>query len=193
MRTRQWVTILLIFLAVDLIAGVIIFVAWRNRNEHSYDALIAEVAKKYDVDPCLVKAIIWKESRFDPRAEGRAGEIGLMQVLPSTAGDWAQAVGRRNVSAVDLYDPRTNIEAGAWYLRRGLNFWKDCSDPLPFALAEYNAGRGNVNKWLPPDFQTNSAAFIEAIGFPTTKQYVLDVLGKYNYYKQTHEFKSTQR
>lgn len=188
MRARQWINILLIFLAVDLVAGILIYVAWRDRKEHSYDALIAEIAKKYDVDPCLVKAVIWKESRFDPRAEGKAGEIGLMQVMPSTAGDWARAVGRRNVSAVDLYDPRTNIEAGAWYLRRGLNFWKDCSDPLPFAVAEYNAGRGNVTKWLPPDFQTNPRAFIEAIGFPTTKQYVQDVVDRMQRYKDAKEF-----
>jgi soluble lytic murein transglycosylase len=111
-----------------------------------------------------------------------------MQVKPSTAGDWAQAVGRRNFSAGALYDPRTNIEAGAWYLRRGLNFWKDCEDPLPFAIAEYNAGRGNVNKWLPPDYQNNAQGFIEAIGFPTTKQYVQDVLERRRRYKEAKEF-----
>jgi len=188
MRAQQWIKILLVFLAVDIVAGVFIYLAWRDRTEHSFDSLIAEVARKYDMDPCLVKAVIWKESRFDPRAEGRAGERGLMQMLPSTAGDWALAVGRKNFAAVDLYDPRTNIEAGAWYLRRGLNYWKDCTDPLPFAIAEYNAGRGNVNKWLPSDYQTNAATFIEAIGFPTTKQYVQDVLERTQHYRNAGEF-----
>jgi soluble lytic murein transglycosylase len=190
MRARRWILLLLALLVVDLLAGVMIYFAGRQSRESDFDALILEVSKKYDVDPCLVKAVVWKESRFNPNATGARGERGLMQVLPNTAGDWMQEVGRKNLGQEDLYDPRTNIEAGAWYLRRGLNFWKDCSDPTPFAVAEYNAGRSNVTKWLPPDYQANAAAFIEAIGFPTTKQYVLDVLERMRHYRNAGEFSS---
>jgi soluble lytic murein transglycosylase len=189
MCARKWVKWLLLFLVVDLIAAVVIYIGYNRYREHKLDPLIAEVSALYDVDPCLVKAVIWRETRFKPDAIGRAGELGLMQVMSGTAEDWARAVGRANFARNQLFDPRTNIEAGAWYLRRGLDYWKTCDNPLPFAVAEYNAGRGNVTKWFVPDHMYDSAAFIESIAFPTTKRYVQDVLERYELYKQDGEFK----
>jgi soluble lytic murein transglycosylase len=188
MSGRRLVKWLVWFLVIDLIAAVVVYVSYNRFREHRFDKLIAEVAAQYGVDPCLVKAVIWRETRFKPHDVGRAGEVGLMQVLPDTAQDWADAVGRRDFSRSHLFDPRTNIEAGAWYLRRGLDYWKACDEPLPFAIAEYNAGRGNVRKWIQPGYEHDAAGFIESIGFASTKRYVQAVLERYEQYKQSGEF-----
>src|SRR5207253_10929165 len=72
---------------------------WRElRREKQYDSDIARAAAKYRIDPLLVKAVIWQESRFDRNAKGRAGEIGLMQIMPLTAEEWGEAERIRNFS-----------------------------------------------------------------------------------------------
>ena len=83
-----------------------------------YDKLIAAVAAQYHLDPMLVKAVVWRESRFDPQKYGTAGERGLMQVSEKAANEWARENKIDNFQAEELFDPKTNLEAGAWYLRR---------------------------------------------------------------------------
>ena len=73
-------------------------------------------------------------------------------------------------------DARTNILAGTWYLKKLLKRYQQTDDPVPYALADYNAGRGNVLKWFNGPGATNSAAFLEQIAFPGTKEYVQSVM-----------------
>jgi soluble lytic murein transglycosylase len=149
---------------------------WRSRREHRYDAQILTAARKYGVDPALVKAVIWQESRFDAHARGGKGEIGLMQIMPDTALDWAGAQKIANVPDFILADPTRNIDCGTWFLGKLLKRYSKVDDPVPYALADYNAGRGNLLKWLKGTASTNSTDFVAQIGFPATRKYVQSVV-----------------
>lgn len=156
---------------------------WRRAHlESRQDRNILAAARRHGVDPALIKAVIWRESRFDPHARGTKGETGLMQIMDPTAREWAEAQ-RLNVFAPALLrDPAQNIDCGAWYLRKLLPRYAKTDDAVPYALADYNAGRGNVLRWMKDEAVTNSAAFIERIGFPSTQAYVRAVMerrGKY--------------
>src|SRR6266581_9473085 len=80
-----------------------------------YDKLILSVAAEHQLDPMLVKAVVWRESRFDRLKYGTAGERGLMQVSGRAANEWAHEHKIGNFRLEELFDARTNIEAGAWY------------------------------------------------------------------------------
>ena len=140
----------------DLFRG---FPARPNRREHllrlPYGAILQEVSERSGVDSLLLASVVEAESSFDPGACSRDGALGLMQVLPSTAAD---------LGAFDLTDPRANIEAGSLYL--GLLLERYGHD-LELALAAYNAGPGNVDRYggVPP--------------FPETRRYVERVLATY--------------
>jgi soluble lytic murein transglycosylase len=135
------------------------------------------------VEPALIKAIVWRESHFHPGARGRAEEIGLMQLQEEAAREWASAEHLETFVHEHCFDPGTNTLAGTWYLRKLLRRYAQTDDPLPYALADYNAGRGNVLKWNQRAAATNSAAFIGQIGFPGTRDYVRSVLRRYAHYR----------
>lgn len=147
-------------------------------SEH--DALIACIAKKYDVDPLLVKSVVWRESRFCTGKVGASGERGLMQVGEAAARDWAAAHKVEVFVYADLFDAKTNLEAGTWYLSRALGHWKDRDDPIPFALAEYNAGRSRVDRWAAGG--ADSQEMLQMASGGGTRQYVDDVIRRYQRY-----------
>ena len=177
---RRDASIALLILAVLAVAAVLVE-GWRwkrSRLAASQDPPIRAAALRYGVDPALVKAVVWRESRFNPRARGRDGEVGLMQLLEIAAQEWVDA---EHVSAFEhdhCMDPGTNTLAGTFYLRKLLDRYQHTDDPVPYALADYNAGRSNVLKWMKGAGTTNSALFIEQIGFPATREYVLEVMNR---------------
>lgn len=148
-----------------------------------YDKLIVAVATEHQLDPMLVKAVIWRESRFDREKYGTAGECGLMQVSAKAANEWAHEHKIDNFHFDQLFDPRTNLEAGSWYLRRALDHWQSEPEPLPFALAEYNAGASRAQRWVGADRITTSE-FLGNIEFPATRKYVQSILDRYAFYKR---------
>lgn len=156
--------------------------AWLERHQ---DELILAVADQYGVDPALIKAVIWRESRFDPDVRGRSGEVGLMQIMKDTGDDWAKAENIKFYWHRQLFNPEKNIRAGTWYLKTMLNRYRHTDNPIPYALAAYNAGPGNADKWTKGIAATHSAAFIQQIGFPGTKDYVRSVMARYEYYRRT--------
>ena len=117
-------------------------------GENRFDAIIGEVADSYHVDPLLIKAMVWHESRFKPRAEGKAGEIGLMQIKMDVVRDWAKAKGVETPSRESVFDPYMNLEIGTWYFARAFSKWHQSSHALLLALGEYNAGPGRVRSWI---------------------------------------------
>ncbi|HVM60688.1 MAG TPA: transglycosylase SLT domain-containing protein [Verrucomicrobiae bacterium] len=177
------------WLALVLVLGAIgsaAFVYWRwEYRERRFDQLIEEIAARYGVDKYLVKAVMRRESKFDPSVYGSHGEIGLMQVTDGAGQEWARAVKRRGFERSWLWTPQVNIEAGTWYLARALNRWpdKDPEERIPLALAEYNAGYANVLRWLPHAQQTTADEFIQAITYPSVRDYVTDVMENYQFYK----------
>jgi soluble lytic murein transglycosylase len=164
--------------------GIIAWWGWSYWREHRFDAVIAAAASRYQLDPALVKAVVWEESRFNPDVRGRVGEMGLMQVRTGVARDWAGTEHLRSFEPEACFNPATNTLAGAWYLKKALHRYSQADNPLPYALAEYNAGRGNVVKWLDTRSATNSAAFLGRIGFPSTRLYVMAVMERYERYRR---------
>jgi soluble lytic murein transglycosylase len=174
-RGVKWFRVLF-FLSLALLIGAGGCWWWYDWRDHSQDAPILAAARHYGLEPALVKAVVWKESRFNPRRRGTAGEVGLMQLRAATFGEWARAENLVDVPWKTLTNPATNTLAGSWYLEKLLKRYSQTDNPLPYALADYNAGRVNVLKWQHGSALTNSQAFLEQIGFPGTKVYVKSVL-----------------
>ena len=176
---RRWIFILVLVLAFD---GAALWF-WRQHKERRFNPLIREAALKYQLPPALVKAVIWKESDFDPKAVGKAGEIGLMQLMDEAAHEWAGSQHLSGFVHEHVFDPRTNTLAGSYYLSKLLRRYPTTDDPVTYALADYNAGRGNVLKWMTGAARTNSAAFRSQIGFPSTRAYVEAITQRYAEYR----------
>ena len=175
------------YLAARSSDPVYTFYEWMSPARfHQYDQLIRSVAIEHHLDPMLVKAVVWRESRFDPRKHGSAGERGLMQVSEKAANEWARENKIDNFRVEQLFDPKTNLEAGAWYLRRALERWKAQSDPIPFALAEYNAGASRAQRWSGGDTVAVIPVrkFLQNIDFPATRKYVESIIARYEFYQR---------
>jgi len=148
-----------------------------------YDKLVSSVAAEHQLDPMLVKAVVWRESRFDREKVGSAGERGLMQLSPKAANEWARENKIADFKLDQLFDPKTNLEAGSWYLRRAVDHWQTEADPLPFALAEYNAGASRAQRWFGAG-EITTGQFLGNIDFPATRNYVKSILDRYAFYKR---------
>lgn len=177
---------------IILLGGIVTwYQGWRNYREHSQDVVILEASAKHGVDPALVKAVVWRESRFDPNATGTSGEVGLMQIMKDTASDWAAAERLSLFLHNQLYDPAKNTQCGAWYLRRLLNRYRYTDSPVVYALAAYNAGPTRVTKWSKGAAMTNSVAFLKEMDFPGTKKYVRSVMERHQQYRESFPPKKT--
>ena len=174
---------IIFFFCFCLVATGIFYFFWRDRQEHHFDREIVTAAQRYEVDPALVKAVVWRETRFDADARGRAQEIGLMQIREAAALDWATAEKVDPFEHEDILDPGTNTLVGTWYLKKLLKRYTQTDNPVPYALADYNAGRGNVLKWVAGAAATNSEVFIQGIGFPGTSNYVRAVMKQLEHYR----------
>lgn len=124
-----------------------------------YEQIVRGHAQHYDLDPALLAAVIYQESKFHARAKSKSGAIGLMQLLPDTAKGIAIHTGGTQFRVSDLYDPELNVRYGAWYLHHLLLKYGDERD----ALAAYNAGQENVDRWRRDGV---------GIRFPETRAYV---------------------
>jgi soluble lytic murein transglycosylase len=119
--------------------------AWYDRLWYPlrYGEIVRGHARNYRLDPALLAAVIYQESKFRADARSDRGAIGLMQLLPATAEGIAERTGGSRFRVSDLYDPEINVRYGAWYLRHLLDRYG--SERL--ALAAYNAGQRNVDDW----------------------------------------------
>jgi soluble lytic murein transglycosylase len=165
-----------IALSIGLTAFLFCFCAQSSRV---YDGIIKKAAKRHNIDPMLIKALIWQESNFNPDAKGGSGEIGLMQIKPCAAEDWAKTHKLPIPSQTQMFDPITNIEIGTWYLVRALKSWSKYKYAYILALCEYNAGRKKMKEWLPP--RKNQKVRIK---ISSTKIYVSSILNKYLEYAE---------
>jgi len=115
----------------------------RIRYPLHYEQIVRGHAKNYDLDPALLAAVIYQESKFHADAKSSSGAIGLMQLKPETAEGIAIRTGGTKFRTSDLYNPEINVRYGSWYLRHLLDKYGDEQD----ALAAYNAGQRNVDEW----------------------------------------------
>ena len=109
----------------------------------SYEQIVRGHARNYHLDPALLAAVIYQESKFHKDARSSSGAVGLMQLKPETAMGIAQRTGGTAFRISDLTDPAINIRYGSWYLRHLLEKYGDERT----ALAAYNAGQDNVDHW----------------------------------------------
>ena len=142
-----------------------------------HDDIIRQQAREKSVDPSLIAAVIYEESKFREGDRSSAGAIGLMQITPSTAHAIAHLSGGTAFVTSDLSDPEINISYGTFYLRHLLDRY---GGNVVAALAAYNAGTGNVDRWGGADID------LEAIRFPETRAYVGDVLAKRQEYRDKY-------
>ncbi len=183
LRAIGYLFLTLVFLAL---AGAGGYLYWKSQQPQRsvFDPIIVNVARNEGVDPFLIRALIWRESRFDPLTHGGADEHGLMQVRPDVGQMWAKANKVEDYNDDKLYDPETNIRVGTWYLVRSLKRYSQTDDPAAFALAEYNAGHSNAEKWIDPLAPQSHAAFLDRITFPGTRKYVDVILAKRDEFTQ---------
>jgi soluble lytic murein transglycosylase len=153
-------------LLVVAVIGVAVYVIaasppWFERLRYplDYSAIVRDRAHAEGLDPALLAAVIYEESRFHATARSSSGAIGLMQLTPSTAQGIALRTGGTAFHISDLTNPAINIRYGAWYLADLLRKYRN----QRLALAAYNAGQGNVDRWLKAG---------SPIQFPETRAYV---------------------
>jgi len=152
-------------LVVLVAAGLVYFrngqPAWFERIRYPlhYEQIVRGHARNYNLDPALLAAVIYQESKFRADAKSSSGAIGLMQLRPQTAEGIAIRTGGTHFQVSDLYNPEINVRYGSWYLRHLLDKYGDEKD----ALAAYNAGQRNVDEWR---------AEGKGIQFPETRAYV---------------------
>lgn len=135
-------------------------------------AVIREQAADKHLDPALIAAVIYAETKFDPRTSS-AGALGLMQILPATADFIARRSGGVRFTTSDLATPKINVAYGSWYLRYLLEHYE--GDEL-LAVAAYNGGLANVDAWVASARAQGREFKLGDIPFPETKAYVRRVM-----------------
>lgn len=150
----------------------------------SYKQEIKNSASHYNVDPYLIMAIIQIESKYDPSQISRKGAVGLMQVMPNTAKWIIEQAHFSKMAKEYLDEPDLNIELGSWYV----NFlYKEFDHNLYATIAAYNAGPGNVRKWLNEGVWDGQRETVGNIPFGETRHYVQKVLYYQEKYHKIYE------
>jgi soluble lytic murein transglycosylase len=175
-KRRRRRNALLLLVSVALVAGIGIAVVKPVVEEAireitlplKHEDIIRQQAREKDLDPALVAAVIYRESKFRDQTS-KAGAKGLMQILPDTAKFIAHRTGGTQFELRDLANPQINISYGCWYLRYLIQRYG--GNQLA-AVAAYNAGHQNVDRW------GGSGLKIDDIQYPETKQYARDVFDK---------------
>ena len=164
------------------------FFFFKDYWEHRYDDLIARHARVYRLDEKLVWSVIYEETYFRPGAVGDAGEVGLMQVTPLVAREWARETGlselerQASEDVVTLLNgPERNIRIGCWYLEKVRERYRGRPAETAMMLAAYNAGPSRVEEWTrdADATQLTESEFIDRIAISSTKEYVSSILDRY--------------
>ncbi len=148
----------------------------------AYQDVIREQAADKHLDPALIAAVIYAETKFDARRSA-AGAEGLMQIMPATAEFLAKRSGARTFTTADLGTPSVNIAYGAYYLRYLLDTYHGSK---VLALAAYNGGEANVDSWLTAAHSRGQSLTVNDIPFPETRDYVSRVLSAQRKYRKDY-------
>jgi soluble lytic murein transglycosylase len=148
-----------------------------------HEDIIRQQAQEKGLDPSLIAAVIYAESHFRDGQTSAAGAQGLMQITPATARYIARKSGGTAFVVDDLATPQVNISYGAYYLRYLLRRY---AGNLDFALAAYNAGEGNVDRWIATAQSQHRALTIGAIPYGETRAYVKRVLTVRGQYRRSY-------
>jgi soluble lytic murein transglycosylase len=182
-RALGWVVgALLAALVVGLVVSGVDDVVRKLGLPLSDASVIREQAGEKHLDPALIAAVIYAETKFNPRPSP-AGAEGLMQILPGTAYFIAHLSGGSSFTASDLATPRINVAYGCYYLRYLLDHYHG-NEML--AVAAYNGGLANVDSWVAQANAAGRPLTVAAIPFPETRAYVERVLEAQREYRATY-------
>ena len=177
-RSYHWVAFTVI--VVSAIAAVIVAISQLRANREEIMQEVRRYAAKHKLPAELVAAVVQQESGFDRFAYGRAGEIGLMQLMPpgkpGAPEEWARVHKIKCPSRWKLFRVDTNINIGCWYLARAVRRWKRYRCVYELALVEYNAGLRNAEKCKP---ETLDGEVVQLIKIPSTRKYVTEIMANF--------------
>ncbi|OGO84453.1 MAG: lytic transglycosylase [Clostridiales bacterium GWD2_32_59] len=155
--------IIILFILISICINILYFL-----YPNKYKEQVLKYANEYEIEPYLIFAIIKTESNFNNDARSHKDALGLMQIRDTT-GEWlAKRLFIRDYTTLKLHDPDINIMMGSWYIKSMMTKYND----LDTALASYNAGGGNMDKWLQDERYSEDGLTIKNIPFPETKKYV---------------------
>ncbi len=147
-----------------------------------YDEYVEKYAKENDLDPLLIYSIIKTESNFNENAKSKSEAIGLMQVMLSTAQEVGNDLELQEITEENLYNPETNIKIGVRYFKNLIEKYNNYN----LAIIAYNAGMGNLDKWLEQEIIDENGQNLKDIPFDETKNYVYKILKNYEIYKEIY-------
>lgn len=180
-QTHIGILLILSFLVVLISLALEVL---RRQRERDIFPLVSREALRFGLDPSFVMAIISVESNFNPKARGSKGEIGLMQIMPFNAKKAARALKIPSQKPKEFFKPRINLRLGCWYLSQLKKHRKiPESQRVAYLAAEYNGGWKNVRRWI-KIARFKKISFEQAITFPSTRQYIRNVLWEYQRYKR---------
>jgi len=172
-----FILLLLVFLAINTNC------LWQLMYPIKYQEEISKYAEQFNIDPFLVLAIIQVETRFKEDTISKKGAIGPMQIMPDTA-QWIIEQGRFSPYSIQyLSNPELNIALGSWYLS---TMYKQFNNNLIATIAAYNAGPGNVTRWLKEDIWDGTSQHLNQIPFGETRHYIQRVLFFYERYQKIY-------
>ena len=181
---RYLISILIVVTTIAASAGIF----FRDYWVHRYDELIARQSRVYRLDEKLVWSMIYEETWFRGWKIGADDEVGLMQVTPLVAREWAKETGLKEYEKqaadnvkVFFSDPERNIQTGCWYLEKLREQYRGRPAETAMTLAAYNAGPSRVEEWTrDTDPATLSEPeFVSRIAIASTKNYVSSILERY--------------
>ncbi|ACB85459.1 lytic transglycosylase domain-containing protein [Natranaerobius thermophilus] len=183
-RKRYLIALVIIIITALLTYWFAMPRIWEYLYPKHFQEEVYSIAEDHELDPYLLFAIIKVESKFDEKAISNQGAMGLMQLMPTTGAWAAQNVTYNSFEHDDLFDPKTNIELGSWYLDYLLS---EFDQDLVVTLAAYNAGQGNVRQWMEMNIWDGSYEELDNVPYNETKHYVKNVLRDYERYREIYE------
>lgn len=183
--TKILIILVIIVLIITLLFGVfrVQDIILKKIYPTKYSEYVYKYAQEYEVDPMLVFAIIKAESNFNPNVVSSSNAVGLMQLMDTTAEEIANKLDISILKGASLYNPELNIRLGTKYFS---NLMKEYNNNYLLALTAYNAGIGNVGKWIEQGIIQDDGSDIENIPFKETNNYVRKIVRDYKIYKELY-------
>ena len=184
-KSAKFITIIIIILLIFFILFKVINIdniIMKKIYPLKYSEYIEKYSKEYNIDSYMIYAIIKAESNFNPNAKSTSEAIGLMQLMKTTAIETSNKMEIR-ITESELFEPEINIKIGIKYFTDLLEKYKN---NYGLAIAAYNAGIGNVDKWIREGTIKQDGTDLENIPFRETNNYVRKILRDYKIYKKLY-------
>lgn len=183
---KQNLRSLVIFIFIFVLSLIIFILSYtfflKSAYPIKYENIVNDSAKRYNIEPELIYAVIKSESGFDANAKSSAGALGLMQITPDTF-DWLQTYTKEEFMGTnELFNPQVNIRYGTLFL----SMLRGKYDSEELVLCAYNAGMTAVDRWLRDERISNFGQGLKFIPYNETKDYVMKIKTSKRIYKSLY-------